>query len=131
MGTKKETQIIKTQNISTYLRENGIIHCTYKKGSKEDLETSKENVEAIRKVAGYQKRPLLVDIRGNVSQTKESRDYFSSDEVANYFSTVALIIDGSISKVIGNFYMDINKPKTPTRLFTSEKEAMKWLKSFV
>ena len=75
------------------------------------MQKSKENAEANRKVAGYQKRPLLVDIRGNVAQAKESRDYFGNDEMTNYFSAVALIIDGSISKVIGDFYMGINKPK--------------------
>jgi len=99
--------------------------------SNENLETSKENVEANRKVAGYQKRPLLADIRGTAFQSKESRDYYSSNELDNYFSAMALIINDSFSKVIGNFYIGINiKLKTPTRLFVSEGEAIEWLRTF-
>ncbi|PCH67257.1 MAG: hypothetical protein COC01_06255 [Bacteroidetes bacterium] len=130
METTEDIHILETQSGSTHLREDGIIHFTAKKDCREDLESAKENIEVIRKIAGNQIRPLLVDLRGYVSQTKESRDYYASDEMANYFSYVALIIDNSISGVIGNFYMGINKPIIPTRLFTSEEKAIEWLKSF-
>jgi hypothetical protein len=33
--------------------------------------------------------------------------------------------------VLGNFYLGLNKPLVPTRLFTSEEEAQAWLRSFL
>ncbi|MCH8904616.1 MAG: hypothetical protein IIA45_11955 [Bacteroidetes bacterium] len=131
MEESNNIPIIETENGATYLREDGIIHYTGKKNYGEDLGTSKENVAANRKVGHYQKRPLLIDTRGNISLTKESRDYYSSAEVTDYFSSIALLTDGMISQVICNFYMGINKPATPTRLFTNEQKAILWLKKYI
>jgi hypothetical protein len=39
----------------------------------------------------------------------------------------AILIDSSVSRVVGNFFLGINKPAVPTKLFTNEKEAVKWL----
>jgi hypothetical protein len=43
-------------------------------------------------------------------------------------SAFAIIIQSPLSRVIGNFFMGLNKPRVPARLFKSEKEAVKWLK---
>jgi hypothetical protein len=36
-----------------------------------------------------------------------------------------------VARAIGNFFMGLNKPLIPTRLFTSEAEALGWLREFV
>ena len=36
-----------------------------------------------------------------------------------------------LTRAIGNFFLGLNKPLMPTRLFTSEEEALAWLKTFV
>jgi len=41
---------------------------------------------------------------------------------------VALLIASPLSRVLGNFYLRINRPETPTRLFSSEEEAGAWLR---
>jgi hypothetical protein len=46
-------------------------------------------------------------------------------------SAAALLIGSPLTRAIGNFFMGLNKPLIPTRLFTSETEALAWLKGFV
>ncbi|MBL4656008.1 MAG: hypothetical protein JKY33_09320 [Bacteroidia bacterium] len=128
MKIQISSPVIETQIGSTYLREDGIIHYVAKKNSMDVLSTSKENVEANRKVAYYQKRPLLADFRGNVYQSKQSRYYYVSDDMAKYFTGVALIIGNSIYSVKDDFFMGLYKPKVPTNLFTSEDKAIEWLR---
>jgi hypothetical protein len=36
-----------------------------------------------------------------------------------------------VSRIIGNFYMGINKTAMPVKMFSNEKEAMAWLKTFL
>ena len=44
---------------------------------------------------------------------------------------VALLVGSPLTRVIGMFFMGLNRPATPTRLFTSEPEALAWLRTFV
>jgi len=62
---------------------------------------------------------------------REARRYFAGEETAKVESAAALLIESPLSKAIGNFFMGLNKPIVPTRLFTSEAEALAWLKGFV
>ena len=41
------------------------------------------------------------------------------------------LIRSPLARAIGNFFRGLNKPLFPTRLFTSEPEAMAWLRSFL
>jgi hypothetical protein len=68
---------------------------------------------------------------GLVAMDREARLFFAGEETAKVESAAALIIDSLLSRAIGNFFMGLNKPIIPTRLFTSEAEALAWLKGLV
>jgi hypothetical protein len=46
-------------------------------------------------------------------------------------SAVALIVDTPLSRVLGNFFLAVNKPLYPTRLFDNEASALAWLQELV
>jgi hypothetical protein len=46
-------------------------------------------------------------------------------------TSVAILIDSALSRLIGNVLLNFSKPVTPMRLFTSETEANQWLKGFL
>ena len=71
--------------------------------------------------------PLLVNIRGVKNSTKEVRDFLASPKAAERVTVTALLIDSMVSATIGNFFMRISKPAVPTKIFTDEEEAIKWL----
>ncbi len=41
-----------------------------------------------------------------------------------------LLIGSPVSRVIGNFFMGLNKPIYPTKLFTDPQKAIRWLQTF-
>jgi len=122
---------IETSNTKMILREDGISHIVYQPEARDTLETAIENVAASKKVHAGKKRPMLIDTRNLKSQEKKARDYFASDAFSEVALAIALLIDSGLSKVIGNFYMGLNKPKTETRLFTSENDAIDWLNEYL
>lgn len=73
--------------------------------------------------------PLLIDMRGIKSVTREAREYLAG-EGARLVKAGALIVGSPLNKALGNIFLWVNKPKVPTRLFTDEKEAKEWLKEF-
>ena len=72
--------------------------------------------------------PSLIDMRQIKSTTREAREYSTG---AKYTPAVALLIASPISRILGNFFINYSQPPYPTRLFTSEDEALDWLKGFV
>jgi hypothetical protein len=75
--------------------------------------------------------PTFIDARKVQSITKEARDYFASEEGSQNIIASALLIDSVVGKFMGNFFLQISKPKIPLRLFTNEAEALRWLKQFI
>jgi hypothetical protein len=61
----------------------------------------------------------------------DAREYYSSEEAAQVVCACAGITNSLIGRVIGNFFIGFNRPPTPGRIFNSEEDAVKWLKTFL
>lgn len=69
----------------------------------------------------------LVDVAAVKKVTKEFRDYCATAEAAAYTKAVAILVGSGFSRIAGNLYLNFNKPKNPTKLFTNEEKAIEWL----
>lgn len=75
--------------------------------------------------------PLCVNLDNGSSQDRAVRDYFANDPIhLQTYSACALLVGGAASKILANFFMGLNKPKRPTRLFTSHDRALEWLEGY-
>ncbi len=108
-----------------------IIIARFRTGAEVTLDDSRANVALCLQRNAGRRRPLLVDLRGVKSQTAEARAYLAGREGVQVSQAVGLLIGSPVSRVLGNFYLGLNKPSVPTRLFTSEEEAQAWLRSFL
>ena len=96
-------------------------------------EAAKENVDAqarLRDSLGRAKTRVLIDMTQVTEIRKEARDYFANEKTASVQRATALLTASPVSRVIGNFFMGLNKPVSPTRLFTDPKKAIQWLHTF-
>ena len=109
--------------------EGGIMYAIFKP-EKMDYIAAKECVSLRVQAASGQYFPVLIDARKVNSITKEARDYFASVEGSSFIVASALVLDSVVGKFLGNFFLQINKPKVPLRLFTNEGEALNWLKQY-
>ncbi len=112
---------------SQVLGTDGVLRITYESGAVVDLDEARRHAEVSLELSGGYPRPALVDIRQMRSITRDARTYFAGEENARAISRCALLVGSPISVLIGNFFMGLNKPKMPTRLFTSEDDALAWL----
>jgi hypothetical protein len=111
--------------------EDGILRTTVKPFSEITIAHARENTEFVLKLKDKETVPILVDLRNIKSISKEARAHFSMKGRKGAVNAMALIIKSPVSKVIGNFFILLDKPLVPTRLFTNESEALTWLKVFV
>ena len=127
-----ERQEIITRTARHYLDDDGIFHTICLPGTEQTLDDAKENIQATAKLDGTRRRPLLIDIRPLKSQTGGAREYCGRAEGSRYFSAAAVLIDSPLSRMIGNLFLGFNKSSAAElRLFSSEAEAIAWLKTFL
>ncbi len=96
-------------------------------------ELAKENIDAqerVRDTVNRAKTRVLIDMTAVSEISKEARDYFANERTASIQRATALLIGSPVSRVIGNFFMGLNKPISPTRLFTDPQKAVQWLHTF-
>ena len=122
---------IETRTGWLWLREDGIIQMLSKPKIKLDLKDAENAVAVGAKIANGRKMPMLLDISGTISVTREARQYFAGQVVATYSLAQALLVKSHVSRVIGNIFVGLNKTVCPTKLFNSEPEAIQWLKEFI
>jgi hypothetical protein len=115
----------------TWKGEDGIVRTKVKPGADVTVEYAKENSEAVNALYTGHKFPLLIDSRGIRSMTRDARNQFTTKGRETNTMAFAIIIDSAVSKVVGNFFLGINKPAVPTRLFDNETEAEAWLKTLL
>lgn len=127
--TVKNKKVI-TQTVVYSLGGDGIIRMVYKPGAVETIETAREGVRAALEAFGARKRAVLIDIREIKTITREARVFFAGEEAGQTGLAVALLVGSPVTKMIGNFFTNINKPVLPFRIFTSEDEAVDWLNRF-
>ncbi|MCE3226532.1 MAG: hypothetical protein K0S32_1083 [Bacteroidetes bacterium] len=120
-----------TGNFFTWMGTDGICRTITKPAAEIDLESAVENSNIVTALYKNKKFPLLVDSRNIRSMTKEARRHFSTNGRDTKITSMAILVKSPLSRVIGNFFMGINKPQVPTRLFDSESEAAQWLKQYL
>lgn len=129
------TKIIKstpTGKGEVKIYRSGIMHQTYEDNVELYSKDSQAEFEIYRKeYCQKTPRPILVDIRNIKSVSRESRNIYSSQETGELLSAAALLIGNPVSRIIGNFYLGINKTVMPVRMFTSDREAGDWLKNYL
>jgi hypothetical protein len=120
--TETRTEIIE-------LGDDGVLRCTVKATDRHDLEDARENVGAASEMAGGRRMPLLLDMRQARNVSREARAHYSGDENAPNILALAMLIDSPLGVVIGNFFLKVNRPPYPLRLFRNEREAEQWLRA--
>ncbi|MDH5607046.1 MAG: hypothetical protein OEY93_09170 [Anaerolineae bacterium] len=90
----------------------------------------KENLLAVIEFAQQTKRPVINIINSITMIEKEARDYGASEEVKKAVSAMALVANGRLSVLVANLFIRLSVPPFPTKLFTSNEDALIWLKKF-
>jgi hypothetical protein len=106
--------------------KDNIARTRVKDGAEIVLEDAKENSVAVCSLVGPEEFALIVDTRKIKSITKEARDYFSLNGRESRVIAFAILIESPLSRIIGNFFMGLNKPRVPVKLFNKEANAVEW-----
>jgi hypothetical protein len=109
--------------------EDGILRCEVRVTERHDHLDAQENVRVAMELSAGRRLPMLLDMRRARELTREARVYYASEEGAHLAHAVAMLIDSPFGVVLGNFFIRVNRPAFPVRIFRDEAEAIRWLRS--
>lgn len=115
---------------ATHIIEDDILYITIKPDAVIELEDMEENIRLRREIQHEKPILVLLDIRNLAEISKEARKYGAEDKVTKLNIAMAVITGNLTTKLIANFFIKFNKPKTPTRMFSSYENAVTWLNGF-
>lgn len=122
------TEVYTTSTAKIWICEEGIFHISCLPGSVHGLKEALENM-AVFPAEAKDEIPVLADIRRVKAIEREAREIYRSRERYNMrVSALAILVGSPLSRAIGNFFIGLSRMPMPTRLFTSDVDAVKWLK---
>jgi hypothetical protein len=122
--------ITRTAELS-YDANSRILRMKILEGSEIELADALQNNEATRSLTKGERHLVLVDGRVNLSVSREARNFAAQSKENSASIASAMIITSTANKLIGNFYINVNRPDIPTRIFSSEEKAVEWLEGFL
>ena len=123
------TGVIIHPKFRMWLRPDGIVQVVWTTRTTALLEDAIATLDAMARLTGGTRSPLLVDMRDTGAQDRRTRAAWTSR--TGLQSAVALIVGTPLSRMLGNLLLIVNKPPFPVRLFDKEEPALAWLKDFV
>lgn len=91
-----------------------------------DLARSDENDVIVQGLNPKGQFPMLLMIQGIFTIAPAVLEKGASEN--SLYPAMAIVVDESSPRLISNFYIKVNKPVKPTKMFTSREEAIAWLK---
>ena len=131
MTTKAfEEKTIKLNEATIQCRKDGIIHVVFNEGTEVNVELQYKLLNLYIELCEGDKRLFMFSAHSGVSITKEARD--NSEKIESVYPAIAtaVVADSVAYTLVANFYLKINKPKSPYKVFREIASAEAWLKTF-
>lgn len=111
------------------LCRGGIIRIEMNSDAKIGLEETREMNKAVGVLSKGKESLILMLADELASFNKAAMEFSASEEGLRYSIAEAMVVKSLTQRITANLYLKIVRPKKPSKIFNSEKEAVKWLYS--
>ena len=121
----------KTRTCEIFVDELGILHVKILGGVIIDKEDATDNFLVIRHLTKGRSVLKLLDSRKVYRINKEARIFIERQNTSKPDIARAVLVNSFIQKYLMEFFNSLDNTKFPVKIFTSEKKAVEWLKTFL
>jgi anti-anti-sigma regulatory factor len=115
-----------TSTAELALVTESVLRVRFRPGVSVDAAAAQEIAElGLRMVAG-RAHAVLVDARQLAFIDQRARDVLAGQSDPSLVA-VALVVESTLQRTMGNIYLAVSRPRRVTRLFTLEGAALRWL----
>jgi len=116
-------------NFAKFYLKDDVLYFVYNQDVHLNIDAAKQIVQDRLDLQNSTSFPVLCDIRGLKGADKDARDYLANEGSA-YTKAVGLIIGSPALKIMTNFYLMVNRPTVPTKVFKNEADALIFLDEY-
>ncbi|PBQ30710.1 hypothetical protein CNR22_02615 [Sphingobacteriaceae bacterium] len=120
-------KVIEIPEANIVLRSDDIIHVDYNKDVTLDVELQIRMRAIFDKLADGKKKLFIFSAAEGFTLTKEARNNSDIMNGDSPIAAYAVVANNLAYKLIANFYLKVNKPKVPFKIFLTIDDAAKWL----
>jgi hypothetical protein len=113
------------------LRKDGIVEIRHDDNHACTTEDAKDISRVIGVLGQGKPVPVLRIVGKRTTANADVREFAASKAAQKNIVAEAIVIHSLSQRIVGNFYLKMNRPEKPTQLFSSVKEAEAWLSMFV
>lgn len=124
------TGLIETRTARVRLEMSGIVRLTLRQGVAQTLTDAQANLRALTTTSDHKLRPVLIDARYVKHGDWHLRHYLAHG-AASRAQVYAVLSSSSLLAFVANIWFVYGYRPPPTRLFTSESDALEWLRPFL
>lgn len=111
---------------SLELDSTGVVRLVWARGVSIDGPGAQLAMDRVNALCRGRQLPLLIDMATTNSVSRPARAVFSKRCDA---SAIALLGASPVDRVLANFFLGVHAAPVPTKFFTSQDAAVKWLMS--
>jgi hypothetical protein len=115
-------------SLSTLWMDGGVLYSKGKSVTR-TIPLLKENFNHVRRLTKGELVCLITEATDLPELSKEIRE-FMAEELNRHFKAMAIISHSQFGALVSNIFLFFNKPRIPTKMFNSLKEAQEWVKQF-
>lgn len=134
MEPPRDAQVFDWARSIFWFGSDNIVYSVAKKNASEtsppSLEEVKINVAKFMEIVGNRKVCVLAEVTFAIEPNREIRD-FVAEEFPKCIKAVAMISKSALGSLFANLFLSIKNRPYPTKIFTNEEEAKKWLKKYL
>ena len=94
-------------------------------------EEIKVDMDRLRGIIGNRKVCLVGESNPNSKPPKkEQRDYIA-DEISSITKAMALVASSPVSRMLANLFFSFKPPNYPIKMFSTEAEAVSWIRQYL
>ena len=124
-----DADLITQPKFRIWRRRDGIVQLVWNPRTTVLLEDATAALQAMAQLTRGRRSPLLVDMCETGPLDRPTRAELTRR--SDLQSAVALIVGTPLTRMMANFFLSVNKPPYPTRMFDDEASALAWLQGFV
>ena len=126
---QEKEKYIKTELVEMWIQD-GIIYANYLNPTVVDLNISKHALRCREEISENKAYPILGDCRNIKYWSIKAKQHHASPEYGRLVKAVAMVIRSPMVSVFLNIFGNFYPVGFPVRSFTSEEEALEWLRKY-
>lgn len=130
MSTYLYTMELNT-TFARFLVEDKVLVVNYKEGLHITYDIAKQIVRDRLTFTKGRKMAVIIKSHGVVSIDKPAREFLASENGTVGLLATAIIVDSDYTRLLGNFFLFVNKTKIPVRIFSDIPKSVKWLQKYI